>query len=271
MLLQLSLFIIIVFFFIIFGKKKGFNKLETLWLLYGSLIIIFLYCQKETNRLLLLSIILSFRCTRIPLLFTILILLCIIGGNYTFFRMSSLLIFYNGLNCDFNTHKIPNKPTIFMANYPANYIEYFVQGLLGDKVCLLVHAPAVKMLQFIMGKSRLIAIIEKEGQFSETQQKIKKKMDDGYHIFCYVERKYHNRDKIYDVDSIRSGIFSIAKNINATITPLVIDHIDHYIGFLDNRAFKIHVDETRTVENVEKEIKNVEKLYKKMLYKFSMK
>jgi hypothetical protein len=181
------------------------------------------------------------------------------------------MIFYNQLNLKINTHKIPNKPTIFMSNYPANYIEYFAQGLFGDKVCLLVHAPAIKMLQFIMGKSRLISIVEKEGQFFETQKKIKEKMDDGYHIFCYVERKYHNRDKIYDVDSIRSGIFSIAKNINATITPLVIDHIDHFMGFVDNSSFKIHIDDTRIVGNVEKEIKNVEKLYKKMLYKFSIK
>jgi hypothetical protein len=261
--------IFMLILFIFYGNKKGFDKLETLWALYAC--ILFLSYNYIPNKKFLLLVILYFRQTRTPFFFIIFFFMTILGGRFHMFRIGSLFMFNISMKLNMNTDAIPHTPTIFVANYPSNYVEYLTQGLFGDKVCLVVYGPAIKLLQYIHGRSHLISVSEKKGQFSSTQDKIKKKLSQGYHIFCYVERKYHDRSNKYKTTGIRSGIFSIAKNIGCTITPIVIDHIDHFNGILDNPVFNIHVDKTRKVENVNKEINMVSKLYKSKLCKFSFK
>ena len=66
-------------------------------------------------------------------------------------------------------------------------------------------------------------------------------------------------------------LFSIAKNINATITPVVIDHIEHNMGVISNTNFQIHIDKTRIVDNIDTEIKNVTLLFERKLRLFKIK
>jgi hypothetical protein len=164
-----------------------------------------------------------------------------------------------------NIENIQQKPTIYMANYPSNYVEYMTHGLFGDKFCLLVHHGAMKGLKYIYGEEYLISV--QKGNFEKIQKQVKKKIEEGFSIFCYVERDYYNRKSDYNICELRSGIFSIAKNINATITPVCIDHITYTCGIVDDDIFKIKIGDTKYVFNVEESLEYVKQFLKNELKK----
>lgn len=265
----LTLIILVLFvgiFYRFYGNKKGFDTMLTKWLIfYITVSMLYFYSPNKYYILLLLT----FKHTRIPLVTVFLVLLSLLGGRFSVFRIASIFLFNSNLNLNINS-KLPTTPTIIMANYPANYCEYLVQGLFGDKICLVVHGPAIKILQFIHGKKRLIPVNGKN-QFYLVEKEVRKKIQEGYHIFCYVEKEYHNRKNKYAIDTVRSGMFSIAKNVNCTITPIVVDHISNFNGVIDNFNFNIFIDKTRYVKDVKKEVDNVTKLYRNKLRKFSFK
>jgi hypothetical protein len=66
-------------------------------------------------------------------------------------------------------------------------------------------------------------------------------------------------------------MLSIAKNLGCTITPVVIDHIDHFNGIIGDQVFRVFVDSTRNVIDVGSEVKKIEELYKRKLRLFSYK
>jgi hypothetical protein len=158
------------------------------------------------------------------------------------------------IQLDMNEKDLPKEPSIIMANYPTNYIEYFAQALFGHKVCILVHAPAVKVLKYLFGEEHLIPV--EKGDFSNVEKHVAEKLKNGYHVFCYIERDYYNRKRDYQLTELRSGMFRIAKNLGTTITPVVIDHIDHVYGIIE-RPFQIRVGKTQNVDNVDDTMKNV--------------
>ena len=90
-------------------------------------------------------------------------------------------------------------------------------------------------------------------------------------LVTFIEKDYFKSTNIYALSDIRSGMFSIAKNINATITPVVIDHIEHNMGVISNTNFQIHIDKTRIVDNIDTEIKNVTLLFERKLRLFKIK
>jgi hypothetical protein len=269
MLVNVLLSLIIVVFFIFYGKKKGFDQLETKWMVFTLVFLRFLCYQKTYIQIIILVIVLSFPQFRAPLTVILSLPFIIAGGRFQLFRLIGLYLYKLCLRLKMNQDSVPCKPTIFLANYPRNYIEYFTHSLFGEKVCLLVYGPAVKVLQYIHGIEHIISV--EKGQFDKVQKDVKQKLEEGYHVFAYIEKDYYNREKSYDVAKLRSGMFSIAKNINATITPVVIDHIDHVGGLICNREFNVYVSATRNVLNVQEEMATVSKLYKKILRRFSFK
>ncbi len=63
-------------------------------------------------------------------------------------------------------------------------------------------------------------------------------------------------------------MFSIAKNINATITPVCISHIDHTFGIPGNDIFNVCIGETTYVEDTQISLKTTEKFLKYKLKGF---
>lgn len=260
------LFIFSLLLFFPYKKDKEQYLILINWVIFTILIIVLNLFQPRYIFLYLLL----YKKTRIPLITILLIFMYLIGGGYTFFRLASIFLFK--LNLDLNVYNtFPSTPTIIMANYPANQAEYLVQGLFGNKVCLVATEKACSFLKFFHGKDTLIAIKKGKNNFDEIQKIVKKKLQQGYHIFCYIEKEFYKRKNIYSTTELRAGMFSIAKNIGCTITPIVVDHISHFRGIIDNFNFKIYIDKTRYVDDVQKEVTEVTQLYKNKLRKFSFK
>jgi hypothetical protein len=252
-------YIIIIFILIFvkyYGIKKGFNQLESFWISYTLILYLIFFILPNKYQLILVAYILKNKNLYLIVSTISGVFLSFIHNKFETYRHTTTNLYENGLNLEINREKIPKEPTIFIANYPINYIEYLTHGLFGSKFCLVVHGPAIKILKFLYGSNHLIAV--NKGNFDKVQELVNNKMKDGYSIFCYVERDYYNRKDNYIIQEFRSGMFHIAKNLNKTITPLCIDHIEHFMGFIETEnIFRIKVGETQFIDNVEDAINNV--------------
>ena len=263
LIIILIIFLLIIFFF---GKKKGFDNIHIIWLFILYILMICIY--NKVSLYVIITLCILFKHIRIPIYCFIGVLLTICGGRYKTLRILSLIIFNIELDTQINISNIPKNPTIFITNYPSNYIEYLIPMFLGDKVCLLVRDHAVKTIKYLYGIDNIIGV--EKGKFDKLQKQIKEKMDQGYHIYSYVERDFYNRKNMYNITELRSGMFSIAKNINVTITTIVSDHVEH-IGGIINNNFKIIIGKTKYVKNVSKEMENTSKFFRKNLRNMSFK
>jgi hypothetical protein len=265
MIIYITIIILLVLFYKYYGNKKGFNKLETNWIFFTLLYFILFYNLNAYNRVILLLFVLCNKTLMLPIFTMCGVVLSIILEKFKTYRIVSLFL-YKNLNLNMNIKDLPSKPTIIVANYPSNYIEYLTHGLFGDKLCLLVYGPAVKILKYIYGKDHLIAV--NKGNFEKTQEEVKHKLDSGYHIFAYVEKDYYNRKNPYTISELRTGMFSIAKNLNVTITPVTIDHIDHLLGGVNtNSIFNIKIGKTEYVNDIDKSIKQTREFFNTNLRK----
>jgi hypothetical protein len=266
-------YIIYLIFFLIwykaFGKKKNFNKLETFWIFLVILFYKIFFASSVRIKVILLCVILFSNRLRAAFIFVSMLPLIICGGRYSLLRMSNQFVFHNCLGLEIDYSLLPKYPTIFVSNYPSNYVEYTANTLLAPKMCLLLWGDAIKIVKLIYGKDNLIGV--NKGEFDKIQDIVMSKMKEGYSIFAYIEKDYTMRKSIYNIDSLRTGMFTIAKNLGVTITPVVFDHFEHSLGIVNNNVYKIFVDKTRIVTDVDEEVLKVSNLFKRKLGHFKIK
>ena len=268
MFIYIVTILLLLLFIIKYGNKKGFNQLETYWISLTILFYMLFYNLNNIHRIALLFMVFNYKSLLLPIYTITGIVFTILGQKFKTYRLVCLTLYKLGLNVKMNGEKIPTKPTIYIANYPSNYIEYLVHGLFCDKFCLLVYGPAVKILKHLYGEDHLIAV--NKGSFNIIEKQIKDKIKNGYSIFSYIEKDYYNRKNMFELCELRTGIFSIAHNLNVTITPVCVDHIHHIFGIPDNNIFKIKIGETVYVEDPEVSLKNTREFLKYELRRFKI-
>lgn len=140
--------------------------------------------------------------------------------SYNAFRKIGSLIFgHNKLN-------FPRTPTIFMANYAADIVEYTAIGIFPRKTSWLVHNSIGGFFKPFFGKDRIIPVdVRKKGTFDFIKKSVRNSVSNGYHVFAYPEKSYYTREGIYSLNPFHTGLFKIAKDLGITITPVVIDHL----------------------------------------------
>jgi hypothetical protein len=253
----------LIIFIVYIQTLKKFVKLPTYWFVLTLMFYLILYHIESKYRLLFVIFVCKTRILFIPIFTMTGVVLSILGHRFKTYRIICTVLYKIGLNLEMNTNNIPAKPTIYMSNYPSNNIEYLTHGLFCDKFCLVVGSGIYKYIKYIYGKEHLISV--HKGSFDSVQDQIKKKMADGFSIFCYIEKEYFNRKNDFELTEFRTGMFCIAKNLNVTITPLCIDHIGYNMGIIDDNVFKIKIGPTISVENVEESMNIVRKFLEKEL------
>ena len=248
-------------------KKLKFESIDAYWFSFTFIFLLFFVKTNLKMKRIMLSCLLLTPRLMIPLIFWLSSLFVIISGTRGWRTLSSFLL-KSFFHLKIDVEKIPKQPTIYLCNYPSCLLEYSVNTLLSSKICLVIQDGAYA--QFAYHCEDLIQI-KRGGSFDLLENKIVKKMKEGYSIWVYVEKDWKRRKTVFHTTGCHSGIFKIAKKINATITPVVIDHITHMYGIIENFKFEIFVDETRKIENIDIEIKKVEHIIRKKLKKFSLK
>ena len=268
----------------IFGLLPGMNHLEKWWAIMSLIFIKLLIELPYYKKIMLFLIVLSVDSLKIPiiiLLYHFVFIFLSIVNKYTFntnilsknYRLHCNYMCNKCLNIKYSGYNIPKDPTIFICNYPANLIEYLLYySCLNEKCCIVAFkgAKIAHTIEIFFGKNSVV-IVGKGGDFEKTQNAIKDKIKEGYNIMVYNEKNFFNRYNMYHVSKLRTGIFSIAKNLNITVTPIVFDHISNNFGFVTNKKFKIYIGKTEKVQDVEKDVKKLRSLFLRKLRMFKIK
>jgi len=160
---------------------------------------------------------------------------------------------------------LPKQPTIFVANYPQNYYETFAFMLIPTDLSVIL-APT-KYIKYICDR-----IVSKtifgggrrevgKSSYEHVKDRIKCSLEKNISVigYCNKPRKMIN---------MRTGLFRIAKELNVTITPIVFDTIDVCNFQILKQNFQIYVGKSFYVSDIEKDVKNVKKIFKDKVKEF---
>ena len=241
--------------------------LDIIWLIFVGCFWKLFFSLKYNNQIILMCVFLLIPKFFVPIIMWSSAPLVLAFGTPAW-RALSNFVFSIVFEVKINEGLLPDKPTIFLCNYPSSILEYSLNTLLHKKICLVIASNSLALIAY----SYLNIIrLPSSNAFDYLESKVVEKMAQGFSIWVYVERDWKKRSSIYNTSGVVSGIFKIAKNINATITPVVFDHFDNFCGIIDSFKFSHFIDETRYVTNVGKEMRSVTKLFKRKLDLFKCK
>ena len=155
-------------------------------------------------------------------------------------------LFINNTRYRHNLWAIPNRPTIWILNYPKkNWVEYYTQSLLPQNYVFFANKKFGRILKNYYGDDRVHCInFSKRGNYQVLKTSIRKILDSGLNVCMYFDTKIDYRGikkHTYTLQTPRTGIFNIAKELNREITPIVIDHLYISNGIIPLQNFEIHV------------------------------
>ena len=164
-----------------------------------------------------------------------------------------------------NFKKLPTVPTIFVSNYCNDRLENLSCILIPKDIAILMRDGLKKTTK--LDKLVKWPIFTKEkNNYENTKSEIIKHINDGRSIFAYITK--YPLDLPNVIHTIRTGLFSIAKELNIPITLVAIDFIDTEFHNIQKQNFHIEIGDTFIVNNIEDAIYKSRKYYKKTLTKF---
>lgn len=146
-----------------------------------------------------------------------------------------------------NFSLIPSTPTIFIATYPASLIEYLTPALLPLPVYFIASARAKPVMSRVYPDDECGYLPHGRKQlYQMTKTLISEKLK-TMSVFVYVEdmsRRYGR-----EVGGLRKGIFWIAKDLGATVTPVVLDNVVESWGRIPHQKYEVCIGPTMHVQD----------------------
>jgi hypothetical protein len=170
--------------------------------------------------------------------------------------------FYYSSNID----SIPKHKTIYVSNYVSDRFENFACIMIPN-ISIILGDTFVKTFKLHKIICNLIPRKPGKNQYDTIKKDIKTQYDSGFSIFAYIEEP---STVIGDgIGRLRSGMFSIAKELNITITPVVFDHIEYNkFGMIYNQNYRIKIGTPFHVQDVKDSNYKVRKFFRDTLKKF---
>ena len=164
--------------------------------------------------------------------------------------------------------KLPDKPTIFVCNYCNDRIENLACILIPKDIAIMMRDGLKKTTK--LDKLVQWPIFTKEkNNYEHTKNEIIKHTKEGRSVLSYIT-KYQRLRPNY-IQSVRSGLFNISKELNIPITLVAIDYADIINGIMYKQNFNIVIGDTFFVENVKDSIYTAKQFYKNTLTSFMKK
>jgi hypothetical protein len=163
-------------------------------------------------------------------------------------------IFNSNFRFKHNFENIPKHTTIFVANYISDRYENISCITLPIHVCPVMADLFVSKLKFDKILTHVITRKNSsKNNYEEIKNKMKTTLDKNISIFVYIEKESSAIGN--PIGIIRSGMFSIAKELNISITPVCFDHIEYNkLGIIYKQNYRIHVGDTFYVTDIKKDI-----------------
>lgn len=217
----------------------------------------------------LTSIIITVKHIRFIFVFIVCYILLVCGYKRILPIFSTFLFKYH-FNTFHNLNSIYNKtPCIFVTNYPCPFYNYFISSLLPRNTIFIGKKTHFFGIHLISDK---YYALKTKNNYKNLLKFIQKSNQDNYNVILFAE-EVHTKEKrgLYQVGRIKTGIFSIAKELQIPVVPIVIGVIDNHCGIPSKYSHYIHADKSFLVDNVEDSKDKVKKLFikhiRKSLYK----
>lgn len=182
-------------------------------------------------------------------------------------------IIRNIVNNTFETHfrlhkefeKFPSQPSILVCNYCKDRMENIACILFPVDIAIMMRDGLKKTMKL----NRIIKwpiYTKAKGSYEDSKIQVAEHMSQGRHIFTYVTKYPRLRPDYIPV--VRSGMFSIAKELGVPVTPVCIDYIDTHFGAIPYQNFRIRVGDTFMVDQVNLSVHKAKKFFKETMTEF---
>lgn len=184
----------------------------------------------------------------------------------SFLRQIVTKLYTRCFNFKHNFGKLPEYPTIIVANYIYDRLE--------NTACIMIPKDMTIILGDILAyKVRLNHIVKDIiitkatdkncGQYERIKQQIAEKYKQGMSIFAYVTKCIHKNG--HYIGRLRSGLFRISQELKIPITPVAIDYIHDNYGIIPRQNFRICVGDTFQVQDINKDMQVVRRFFKEKM------
>ena len=163
-----------------------------------------------------------------------------------------------------NFWKLPEYPTIIVSNYIYDRAENITCITIPKSLAIII-ADNFAALTHVDSVINNCIIKKKSNDYNNIKKNIAKAITDGHSVFAYITKPSHNRN----IGKIRSGMFSIAKELGIPITPIVFDYIYSIYGYIPSQKYRIRVGDTFLVNNIEKDMEKVGNFFSETIKKLS--
>ena len=172
-------------------------------------------------------------------------------------------------NLTHNFHTLPSHNTIFLVTYPVELVEYLIPSLIPNKTICYVAAPvAAKPLKLLVYEPNEFVVLNADkNNFDYLKTQLVDKLD-RMSIWVYANSR-NSRVHDYDVGKMRTGMFYIARDLNVTITPVVVNSFrcEKFNVTIGDTMFVDKVDPMNTVKTVRKFMRNCKRSFRKRCLK----
>lgn len=168
-----------------------------------------------------------------------------------------------------NFDSIPKHKTIYVSNYVSDRFENFACIMIPN-ISIILGETFVNTLKLHKVVKNLISRKNCKNQYDTIKNDVKTQYNNGMSIFAYIEEPSTVIDD--GIGKLRSGMFSIAKDLNITITPVVFDHIEYNnFGIIYNQNYRIKIGKPFYVQDVKESKYKVKKFFRNTLKEFKKK
>jgi hypothetical protein len=162
---------------------------------------------------------------------------------------------FSMFNVKTNFENIPKHNTIFVVNYPKLFYDCLATMLIPkDIAIIMVNRWDTKNT---WGNFLFKPIYKEEKNSYEYIKKQISKQIQKTSVLAYVMKPRSL--------TFRTGIFRIAKELNLTVTPIVMDTIKIENCQIIKQNFQIYIGDSFLVNDIDKDICQVKKLFKKKI------
>lgn len=166
------------------------------------------------------------------------------------------------LNLKTNFERLPVQPSILVCNYCNDRLENLACILIPKDIAIMMKSSVRKLDRLIKWP---ILIGEKDA-YEYSKKEIRRHVDEKRSVFSYVTS--YPKDEPTLIRKVRSGMFSIAKELNIPITMVAIDYIDIRCNRINRQNFQIEIGETFFVDDVDLGVRKSKRFFKDCMRKF---
>lgn len=180
-------------------------------------------------------------------------------------RTSVHQIFTEHFTLKTNFTEFPSQPSIIVSNYCKDRMENIACVLLPGNIAIMMRRGLT-----ILGLHKLVRwplFTEESGNYEKTKNLIMGHVLQGHHVFGYITTKTLLKPDLFI--KIRSGMFSIAKDLGIPVTPVAFDYIDMGpLGQVLPQNYEIRVGKTEYVTNVQSSMRKTIHFFKDSMMEF---